>query len=295
MWIVSAVFSALFAGITTILAKCGVKKTDSDVATAVRTGVVLLLSWGMVFLVGSQNGLSGLSWQDWLFLLLSGVATGASWLCYFKALSLGEVSRVVAIDKTSASLTVFLAILFLGERANVGVKIVCALLIAVGALLTVDFKKLKTDGKEKGKGKWKKSYLFYAVLSALFASLSTVFAKAGMSDVESNLATAVRTGVVFLFAWGMVLGRGKGKLLGSIDQRELLFILLSGVATGVSWLCYYYAVSQGQVSVVVPIDKLSVVVAVVLSAIFFQEKPSARTVAGLLLLTSVTILMAICS
>lgn len=285
MWIAAAVLSAFFAGLTSILAKCGIKKTDSDLATAIRTVVVLLFAWIMVFIVGSHATLADLSPVSLLFLILSGLATGASWICYFKALSMGDVNKVVPIDKSSTVLTVLLAILCFGETSNLWIKLFGTAVLAIGIFLMIE----KKNVSEQIKGR---SWMLYAILSAVFAALTSILAKLGISEVESNLATAIRTGVVLLLAWGIVFGKGKHKQLKTIERRELLFIALSGLATGASWLCYYYAIQNGIVSVVVPIDKMSILVSVGFSAVVFKERLSKKASVGLALMAGATLLMA---
>ena len=287
LWILAAALSALFAGLTSILAKCGIKKTDSDLATALRTVVVLLFSWLMVFVVGSAGTLTEITPKSLLFLVLSGLATGASWICYFKALSMGDVNKVVPIDKSSTVLTVLLAIICFGETSNLAIKLVATAILAMGILLMVE--KKKTEQRKKGR-----AWMLYAVLAAVFAALTSILAKVGIAGVESNLGTAIRTAVVLLMAWGIVLARGKQKQLKTIDKRELLFIALSGLATGASWLCYYFAIQKGEVSVVVPIDKLSILVTVAFSYFVFHEKLSKKAILGLSLMVVGTLLMVFC-
>ena len=284
LWLLAAVFSAFFAGLTSILAKCGIKKTDSDLATALRTGVVLLFSWIMVLVVGSLDTITAISPKALVFLILSGLATGASWMCYFKALSMGDINKVVPIDKSSTILTVLLAIFLFGEVSNLVMKLIATAILAVGILLMVE-KKQQAQKRERN------AWMLYAVLAAVFAALTSILAKVGISGVESNLGTAIRTGVVLIMAWIIVLARGKHKQLGSLDKRELLFIGLSGLATGASWLCYYYAIQHGSVSVVVPIDKLSIVVTVLFSYLVFKEKLSKKAFFGLCLMVIGTLLM----
>ena len=284
IWITAAVFSAVFAGLTSILAKCGIKKTDSDLATALRTIVVLVFSWIMVFVVGSQSTIVDIELKPLTFLILSGIATGASWICYFKALSIGDVNKVVPIDKSSTILTVLLAIICFGETTNLLVKLIATAILGVGVILMVE----KKQSAQEVQGK---SWMIYAVLSAVFAALTSILAKVGISGVESNLGTAIRTGVVLLLAWVIVFARGKQGGLKNLDAKELLFIALSGVATGASWLCYYYAIQHGDVSVVVPIDKLSILVTVAFSFIVFKEKLSKKAVIGLALMVVATLLM----
>ena len=272
MWVLFAFGSALLAGLTSILAKCGIRETDSTLATAIRTVVVLAFSWGMVFLVGSQSQLGSLTGKTLVFLVLSGIATGASWLCYFRALQLGNINKVVPIDKSSTVLTIVLAFLFLGEPIT-AVKAVCVALIGAGTFLMIE----KKEGQESKSGKW----LPYAIGSAVFASLTSILGKIGISGVESNLGTAIRTGVVLVMAWGMVFVTGKSGEIREISGRELGFICLSGLATGGSWLCYYRALQDGLASVVVPIDKLSILVTVAFSYVVFHEKLTRRSALGL--------------
>lgn len=286
MWLTAAVFSAVFAALTAILAKCGIRKTDSDVATAIRTAVVLVFSWIMVFISGSAGSISQLSAKSLIFLTLSGIATGASWICYFKALSLGDVNKVVPIDKSSTVLTVLLAIICFGETEHLAVKLIGTALLGVGTLLMVE--KKQTENSASGKG-----YLLYAVGSAVFAAATSILAKVGISGVESNLATAIRTAVVLVMAWLTVIIKGKLPHLKTFDKKELGFIALSGLATGGSWLCYYYAIQNGVVSVVVPIDKMSLLPTVIFSYFVFKEKLSKKATLGLTLMLAGTLAMAI--
>ena len=285
MWIFFAFASALFAGLTSILAKCGIKKTDSTVATAIRTVVVLAFSWLMVFAVGSAGEITSISLHTLIFLVLSGIATGASWLCYFKALQLGDINKVVPIDKSSTVLTILLAAFLLGEGITLfsGIGIT---LIAVGTFLMIEKKDVQKSDVPKNR-RW----IFYAFGSAVFASLTSILGKIGISGVESNLGTAIRTGVVLIMSWMMVLVSGKGKEFGGIPKKELVFICLSGVATGGSWICYYKALQDGPASVVVPIDKLSILVTILFSYIVFHEKLSKKTALGLILTVGGTLLM----
>lgn len=285
LWILAAVASAVFAGLTSILAKCGIKKTDSDLATAMRTVVVLVFSWVMVFVVGSQSTITAIEPRSLVFLVLSGLATGASWICYFKALAMGDINKVVPIDKSSTVLTVLLAlILFTGERTNLVMKLVATVILAVGIFLMV-------EKKASAQGDTKRGWMLYAVLAAVFAALTSILAKVGITGVESNLGTAIRTAVVLVLSWAIVFARGKQRELKAQDKKELLFIALSGIATGASWLCYYYAIQAGEVSVVVPIDKLSIVVTVAFSYVVFKEKLSVKAFGGLLLMIVGTLLM----
>ena len=282
MWILLAFASALFAGVTSILAKCGIRKTDSNAATAIRTIVVLLFAWTMVFIVGSQKTISQISPKSLLFLILSGLATGASWLCYFRALQLGDVNKVVPIDKSSTVLTILLALIFLGEGIT-WLKGAAVVLIAVGTFLMI-------QKKESG-GERSKAWFIYAVLSAVFASLTSILAKVGIEGVESNLATAIRTGVVLLMSWVVVFVTKKQGTVREIPKKELGFICLSGLATGASWLCYYKALQDGLASVVVPIDKLSILVTIAFSYFVFKEKLSQKALLGLVLIVAGTLLM----
>lgn len=287
MWIVFAFGSALFAGITSILAKQGIRKTDSTVATAIRTIVVLAFSWLMVFVVGSASRISSLGIETVIFLILSGLATGASWLCYFKALQIGDINKVVPIDKSSTVLTILLAFIFLHEEID-GYRIVGIVLIAVGTFLMIEKKDVQNAPQKAGRG-----WFFYAAGSAVFASLTSILGKVGISNVESNLGTAIRTGVVLVMSWIMVFVTGKQGKLKSIDRKELMFICLSGLATGGSWLCYYKALQDGLASVVVPIDKLSILVTIAFSYIVFGEKLSKRSAIGLTGIVAGTLAMLI--
>ena len=286
LWFVMAVLSAFFAGLTTILAKCGIKKTDSDIATGLRTIVVLAFSWIMVFLVGSEDLITDIDTKSLVFLILSGVATGASWICYFKALSVGDVNKVVPVDKSSTILSVLLAIILFRENNNLPVKLIATALLAAGVYLMIEKKNADHTAA-------KRTWLPYAIGSAVFASLTSILAKVGISGVESNLGTAIRTGVVLIMAWGIVFAKGKQSELRKIDRKELVFIALSGLATGASWLCYYYAIQNGIVSIVVPLDKMSILVTVVFSYIVFHEKLSKKAFGGLLLIVCGTLAMTI--
>ena len=286
MWILFAFGSAVSAGLTAVLAKCGIKKTDSDAATAIRTIVVLLFSWLMVWMVGSASTISALSAKTWSFLILSGLATGASWLCYFRALQLGDVNKVVPIDKSSTILTILLAMLFLGEPIS-WLKGIAVVFIGVGTFLMIEKKAVSAQKQER------KGWLLYAVLSAVFASLTSILGKIGIDGVESNLGTAIRTAVVLVMAWLIVFLKGKQHTLRSIPKRELGFLCLSGLATGGSWLCYYKALQDGLASVVVPIDKLSILVSIGFSALVFKERLSRRAAVGLVMVVGGTLMMLI--
>ena len=278
MWILYAFGSALFAGATSILAKIGIEDVDSHVATALRTIVVLIFSWLMVFIVGSQSQLVDISIKSYIFLILSGMATGASWLCYFKALQLGDVNKVVPIDKSSTILTMVLAFIFLKEDITVQM-VIGMIAIGLGTYLMIQKK------EEEQKEVKNKAWLIYAVLSAVCASLTSILAKIGIENVESNLGTAIRTIVVLMMAWLIVFLQKKHGQVKKISKKSLLFIGLSGIATGASWLCYYKALHDGLASIVVPIDKLSILVTVAFAYIFLKEKLSKKSAAGLILIT----------
>lgn len=283
MWLVFAFGSALFAGLTSILAKCGIKKTDSDVATGIRTIIVLLFSWLMVFIVGSQGQISDIDSKTLLFLIFSGLATGASWLCYFKALQIGDINKVVPIDKSSTVITIILAAIILGESITL-VKGVAIVLIAIGTFLMIE-KKKSTNSANKS------SWLLFAFGSALFAALTAILGKIGISGVESNLGTAIRTFVVLIMSWVMVFVTGKKNKIKEVPKNELIFICLSGIATGASWLCYYRALQDGLASVVVPVDKLSILVTILFSYIVFHEKLSVKSAIGLVGIVAGTLIM----
>lgn len=304
MWILFSFGSALFAGVTSILAKCGIRHTDSNVATAIRTIVVLIFSWVMVFVTGAQSGLGAVTLETWVFLILSGLATGASWLCYFRALQIGDINKVVPIDKSSTILTMLLAFLILQEKIS-PFKVFCMVLIGLGTGLMIAKKAprlCETEGNEAdclaakkeagGRKKGGKAWLAYACLSALFASLTSILGKIGIQNVNSNLGTAIRTGVVLIMAWVVVFATGKLHTVSEISKRELLFICLSGLATGASWLMYYKALQDGPASVVVPIDKLSILVTIVFSRLVFHEKLTKKALTGLLLIIAGTLMNA---
>lgn len=286
MWMIYAIGSAFFAGITAILAKCGIRKTDSDVATAIRTIIVLLFSWLMVLITGTWTGIMEIEGKTLLFLVLSGMATGASWLCYFHALQKGDINKVVPIDKSSTVLTILLALIFLHEGLTWG-KAVSILLIGVGTLLMLSRKESSAE-----KGRQGGSWLIYAVLSAVFASLTAILGKIGVTGIDSNLGTAIRTIVVLVMAWLMVFISGKQKEVKQVRKKELGFIIMSGLATGASWLCYYRALQGGPASVVVPVDKLSILVTIAFSWIVFHEKLTKKSALGVACITIGTVLLA---
>ena len=285
MWLIFAAASALFAGLTSIFAKCGIRQTDSTVATAIRTVVVLLFAWLMVFIKGSQGSIGSLSGKTWLFLFLSSMATGASWLCYFKALQLGDVNKVVPIDKSSTVLTILLAALLLAEPLSLS-GIAAVILIGAGTLLMIEHK--AATARAEGN-----AWLLYAVLSAVFAALTSIFGKIGIENVESNLGTAIRTVIVLFMAWLMVWAEGKTDKLRCVPRSELFYIIISGFATGASWLCYYRALQDGLTGVVVAVDKLSIIVSVAFAYFVFGERLSAKAAAGLFLIVAGTLILAL--
>ena len=283
MWLLLAILSSIFAALTSILAKVGINGVNSTLATAIRTVVVLVMAWGMVFVTNTQSGILEISKKSWIFLILSGIATGASWLCYFKALQLGDVNKVVPIDKSSIILTIVLAFIFLKEDMTL-LKWMCVILIGAGTYLMIDQKESSTTTHHK-------SWLIYALLSAVFASLTSLLGKVGMQNIDSNLGTAIRTVVVLIMSWVVVFVVGKQHTIKEIDRHELLFICLSGIATGLSWLCYYKALQEGPASIVVPIDKLSIVVTIIFSYVVFHEKLNKKSLIGFLILVGGTLLM----
>ena len=283
MWVLFAFLSAIFAGMTSILAKCGIKKTDSNVATFIRTLVVLPLSLLMAVIVNPDFSLGAVSSKTLVFLVLSGLSTGASWLCYFRALSKGDINKVVPIDKSSTVLTIILAVIFLGESVTV-YKTLGVVFMAIGTLLMIE--KKDTEKKSEGEG-----WLIYALLSAFFASLTTILGKIGIEGVESNLGTAIRTAVVIVMSFIMVAFTGKTGEIKKIDKKELGFILLSGLSTGASWLCYYKALQDGEAGIVVPIDKLSILVTIAFSYIVFKERLSKKAMLGLVMIVFGTLVL----
>lgn len=285
MWIIYAFGSAFFAGITAILAKIGIKNTDSNLATAIRTIVILVFSWLMVFIVGSFNTISNLTMKTIIFLILSGLSTGLSWLCYFKALQLGNVNKVTPIDKSSTILTMILAMIFLNEEITL-LKIVSIILIGIGTYMMIEKKK---DDKVASDNKW----LFFAIGSAVFASLTSILGKVGIEGVESNLGTAIRTIVVLVMAWIVVFVTRKQTEIKNIDKKSWKFLIFSGLTTGLSWLCYYKALQDGQASIVVPIDKLSILITIEFSYFYLKEKLNKKSVTGLIGIVVGTLLLLI--
>ncbi len=282
MWIIFAFGSALFAGLTAILAKCGIRDTDSNVATALRTIVVLVFSWIMVFVVGAQSGLGAVQGRTLLFLVLSGLSTGASWLCYFKALQMGDVNKVTPIDKSSTILTMVLAFIFLGESFGL-TQLMALVLIGAGTYLMIQRK--PEEKKEKAGSKW----LLYGIGSVVFASLTSILGKVGIEQIDSTLGTAIRTIVVLVMAWVVVFVTKKGSTIRQIDRKSWIFLVLSGMATGGSWLCYYRALQTGPASVIVPIDKLSILVTIAFSYLVFREKLTIKSGIGLVLIVAGTL------
>ena len=294
-WIIAAAGSAVFAGLVSILAKCGIRSMDSDIATAIRTMVVLAFAWivAAITVPSILTALAAISPKSYLFLVLSGLATGGSWICYFAALSKGDVNKVVPIDKSSTALAALMAIVLFAETSNLAVKLVAIAVILGGTYLMIE---KKTAASEEAGGcseNASPSWLILAILAAVFAALTSVLAKIGIENVDSNLATAVRTCVVLIMAWAIVIGRGKAPQLANIDKRELAFVCASGVATGASWLLYYYAIQAGQVSIVVQIDKLSILVSIAFARIVFDERLTRKTAAGLALIVAGTLAMTI--
>ncbi len=295
MWILFAFGSALFAGLTAVLAKCGIKNIDSNAATALRTIVVLIFSWLMVFLTGTAGMITVISTKTWLFLILSGLATGASWLCYFKALQNGDVNKVTPIDKSSTVLTMLLAFVFLGEEVTI-IKIAAMLLIGTGTYLMIQKKEIIKQSMETESSTvidgWKRyAWMLYAFASTIFASLTAILGKVGIEGVDSNLGTAIRTVVVLIMAWMVVFVTGRQHTLKDMNAKNCLFLILSGVATGSSWLCYYRALQTGPASVVVPIDKLSILVTIAFSTAVLKEKLNMKSTAGLVSFVAGTLIL----
>lgn len=284
MWILFAFGSAFFAGITTILAKCGIKDVNSDVATAIRTIVVLIFSWFLVFVTEKNINIESLSLKTWIFLISSGISTGASWLCYFKALQHGDINKVTPIDKSSVIITMILAIIFLNENLT-SQKVISIVLITVGTYMMIEKKQVSQNKN------YKNSWLIYALASAIFASLTSILGKVGIENISSNLGTAIRTFVVLIMAWLIVFIKGNTSNVKQINAKSGLFIVLSGIATGCSWLCYYKALQTGQASIVVPIDKLSILITILFSHIVFKENLTKKSAFGLALLVLGTLLL----
>ena len=287
MSIILALLAALFASFTSILAKIGIEDVNSNLATAVRTVVVVIMAFLMVVIIGRTDEIFTVSMYSLTFLVLSGLTTGLSWLCFFKAIQIGDVSKVVPIDKSSVVLTIILSFILLGEPATFFV-VTGGIFISIGTFVLIG---KKDKEKAKQEGFTTKSYLFLAVLSAIFAALTNILAKIGIEDVDSNVATFIRTVVIIIFAWGIVFFQGTAKELKTISKKSYLFLILSGAATGLSWLCYFAALALGKVSVVNPIDKFSVVLTMILSFIILKEKPTKNTISGAILITIGTALL----
>lgn len=292
MWIFYAFASALFAGITSILAKIGIEKTNTNLVTALRTMVVLVFAWLMVFITGAQQEIGQLTKVNLFFIITSGIATGASWLCYFKALAIGNVNKVTPIDKSSTIITMILAAIFLQEKISVS-KILAMILIGIGTYLMIEKKKRELREGEKKATSGQKGWFFYAVMSAIFASLTSILGKVGMQGINSNLGTAIRTIVVLMMAWGIVFATKKQKEIRKISRKSMYFIAISGLSTGLSWLCYYHALQLGDASIVAPIDKLSILVTVFFASVWLKERLSKKAVIGLVLLTFGTLLLVV--
>lgn len=284
MWIIFSVLSAFFAGVTAILSKVGISRVNSNLGTAIRTIIVFLFAWLMVFVAGVQKGITAISSKTLIFLVLSGLATGASWLCYFRALKYGDVNKVAPIDKSSTILTMILAFIFLHEEITL-LKAVCIILIGCGTYMMIEKHDTKKDFSEKS------DRLVWAVMSAVFAALTSILGKIGISDIDSTLGTAVRTFVVLIMAWIVVFVSDGQSDIKNITARSMTFLVLSGITTGLSWLCYYKALKGGPASVVVPIDKLSILVTVAFSYIVLKEKLTRKSFFGLILLVGGTLLL----
>ncbi len=294
MWIMFAFGSALFAGLTAVLAKCGIKDMDSNVATALRTIVVLIFSWLLVLLTGGIGTIGEIGNKTWLFLILSGMATGASWLCYFRALQIGDVNKVTPIDKSSTVLTMLLAFIFLGEKIT-PIRIAAMILIGTGTYLMIQKKAVpdKNQEKEAQLSEFAKQYewIIFAFMSTIFASLTSILGKIGIAGVDSNLGTAIRTVVVLIMAWIVVFITGKQHTVKNTNAKSWLFLILSGIATGSSWICYYRALQMGDASVVVPIDKLSILVTIAFSYIVLKEKLDSKSAIGLISIVAGTLIL----
>lgn len=292
MWIAFALGSAFFAGVTAVLAKLGIRNVDSNLATALRTSVVLVLAWVMVFIVGSEDTLGSVNGRTWLFLVLSGLATGASWLCYFRALQIGDLNKVVPVDKSSTVLAMILAVVFLGERLD-ALVIVAMVLIAIGTLMMIELRAAPNAQTDQTSTDSNWTWLVFAAGSAIFAALTAILGKVGIEGIESNLGTAIRTAVVLVMAWLIVLMQSGQRQIPEIDSRSWMFLILSGLTTGLSWLCFYRALQDGPASVVVPIDKLSILVSIGVGAVVFQERLSSRAALGLVLIVGGTIALVV--
>ena len=267
------------------------RETDSDIATGIRTAVVLVFAWIVVFLTGAQGGICRIAPLSWTFLIASGLATGASWICYFKALSLGDVNKVVPVDKSSTILAAIFAIVLFGETSNLAIKLASIVAIGAGTYLMIERKVGQDGGDARDGSAGRRGWLWYAIGAAVFAALTSILAKVGIEGVDSNLATAIRTCVVLAMAWGIVAACRKLQAVCDVRPVEALFLVASGIATGASWLFFYYAIQTGQVSIVVQIDKLSIVVSIAFAWLFLHERLSWRAGIGLALIVCGTALM----
>ena len=287
MWILLAVVASVSAGFTSVLSKMGGSKIGSNMLTLLRTIVVVMMSWLIVALFGSWGNVGG---HSLLFLILSGLATGASWLCYYRALQIGKVAGVVAVDQSSVLFSVILAIIFLGERSKFEIALIGLLIIALGMFFIVLERNKNID--KTVVVKTQRGWIFFAFGSAIFASLTAIFGKIGISGVDSNLGTAIRTLVIIPMALMMVFINHETQDYQKLTGRDILYIVLSGIGTGVSWLCYYAALALGPVTVIAPIDKTSIAVATFLAFLFLREKPSKLTILGLGFIVFGTIVIA---
>lgn len=285
MSIVLAILAAVFAALTSILAKIGIKNVDSNLATAIRTIVVVIMALIVVLITGQFHAVFDVEGQALIFIVLSGITTGLSWLFFFKALQIGDVSKVVSIDKSSIVMTIILSFIILQEPTT-PLVIAGGVIIAIGTFLLIG---KNNSGKKE---KFSQSYIFLAILGAVFAALTSILAKIGINnEVDSNVATFIRTIVIIIFAWAIVFFQGTVKQMKDITKKSYLFLGLSGMATGFSWLCYFAAIAIGKVSVVAPIDKFSVVITIILSFFILKEKPTRNTMFGAIVITVGTVLL----
>lgn len=282
MWIINAFLSAIFAGMTSILSKMGLEDISSHYVTALRTSVVLVFTWVMYYVTGSS--MQGINSYNFMFIVLSGFATGASWLCYYRALSLADVSQVVPIDKLSTFLTMIFAFVIFHEEVT-WVKVVCIFMMFIGTYLMQ-----KRPQKELNHDK---RWLIYAFLSAIFASLTAILAKIGIENVDSQTVTALRTIVVVIMAWIVVFVTKSYSPIALLNKKQLKAIFFSALATGLSWLCYFAALKEGPASIVVPIDKLSIVISILFAYFVLNEKQSIKTILGLICIVISTLLLLI--
>ena len=284
MSIILALLAAVFAAFTSILAKIGIQKVNSNLATAIRTIVVLLMAFIIVVVTDQLDAIFDVTSKALIFFILSGITTGLSWLCFFKALQIGDVSKVVPIDKSSVVITIILSFIILREPVTLFV-VIGGVLITIGTFVLIG------RAKKKEKVSISQSYILLAILAAIFAALTSILAKIGIENVDPNVATFIRTIVIILFAWGIVIFQGTQKEIKNISRKSMLFLILSGAATGLSWLCYFAAIAIGKVSVVAPIDKFSVVITMLLSFMILKEKPTKNTVLGGIIITIGTVFL----